>query len=441
MTLLGAALTLFFCLLVMALDRRGAVLAIIATVCYLTQGQELNVGLHFTSMRLVLLAGMLRVIVRGELGQVRFNRIDGALVIYALYMAMVAILRDRTSAQISYQVGFIYNAFMSYFVIRALLTNEDDLRGVLNGLPWLIAPLALLMVREVQTGSSPFAMFGGLNLESMVRDGQVRASGPFRTPITAGSFGATFAVMYCVEIFRRGLRFIDVTGLAVSLVIVVCAHSSGPLMGLALGIGCLALWPFRSHTKLMRRGLVFGTIGLHLVMKAPVWFLFGRVSDLIGGGGYHRAYLIDTFIRHFSDWWLMGTSDTSDWLATKLVIDEQADITNRFVADGVTGGLIALLLSIFLLTRCFQALGGAMRELGEEDVQREKLLWGMGCTLTATIGILISVTYFDQMHVIWYFLLAGICACAFGEYHRVSEESGEELEEAPAMGNARWSAS
>lgn len=438
MTFLGFALTLVFCLLVMTLSRRGAVLAIIATVCYLTQGQELNIGLHFTSMRLVLLAAMLRVMMRGELMQMKFNRVDGALVIYVLYMTMVAILRDRTSAQISYQVGFIYNAFMSYFVIRALLTSEEDLRGVLNGLPWLMTPLAMLMVREVQSGSSPFAVFGGLSLESMVRDGQVRASGAFRTPITAGSFGATFAVMYCVELFRRGLRFLGVVGLVSSLVVILCAHSSGPLMGLAVGLGCLALWPFRAHTRFMRRGLLFGMVGLHLVMKAPVWFLFGRISDLIGGGGYHRAYLIDTFIRHFSDWWLVGTNDTSDWLATKLVIDEQADITNRFVADGVTGGLIALILSIILLTRCFQAIGGAMRELGEEDVPREKLLWGMGCTLTATIAILFSVTYFDQMHVIWYFLLAGVCACAFGEYHRVNDESEEELGEAPAVENARW---
>src|SRR5262249_11561667 len=37
-----------------------------------------------------------------------------------------------------------------------------------------------------------------------------------------------------------------------------------------------------------------------------------------------------------------------------------------------------------------------------------RLLWGLGSTLVGSIGILFSVTYFDQMHVVWYFLLACI---------------------------------
>ena len=44
-----------------------------------------------------------------------------------------------------------------------------------------------------------------------------------------------------------------------------------------------------------------------LVMKAPVWaILIARVSDLVGGGGWHRAFIIDVCIKNFGTWWLIG---------------------------------------------------------------------------------------------------------------------------------------
>jgi hypothetical protein len=48
-------------------------------------------------------------------------------------------------------------------------------------------------------------------------------------------------------------------------------------------------------------------------MKAPVWFLIARIDLAGGSSGYHRAMLIDTFLRHFGDWWLLGTKDAFSW--------------------------------------------------------------------------------------------------------------------------------
>jgi len=57
MTPLGLIITLSLAAPVLFLSRRIAALAMIAAVCYMTQGQVLNVfGLHFTSVRIILLA-------------------------------------------------------------------------------------------------------------------------------------------------------------------------------------------------------------------------------------------------------------------------------------------------------------------------------------------------------------------------------------------------
>jgi hypothetical protein len=254
----------------------------------------------------------------------------------------------------------------------------------------------------------------------------VRAQAAFRSPITAGAFGATFAMLFASFLFARGFRYATLLGLVASIVITICARSSGPILGLALGLLSLTCWRFRLYTRNIRWGIVVGLVGLHLVMKSPVWFLMGRLSDVVGGGGYHRAELIDQFVNKASSWWIMGTSDTSAWMPTELTFGG-ADLTNQFVSDGVNAGIIGLVLSVLVLVRCFQLLGNAILDVRGQEVNWERLLWGLGATLVCSIGILFSVTYFDQMDVIWYFLLACIASIADAIRHAIQSDSARRL--------------
>jgi hypothetical protein len=405
---LGAAITTVLCLIVIGGSSRWAAAAILFGVCYITQGQQINFGLHFTAIRLVLLAGLIRVMVRGEFKRMPFVALDKTLVAYAFVLAIVPIIRSHTMDEVVYQSGFLYNVFLSYFVFRSLLNQERGIEKVLILLAYIVAPFALLVVQESANGHNVFSVFGGVAELSMVRDGNVRSQGSFRQPITAGSFGATCALLFAGLLFgRTSRRWPVILGLLASLAIVISAHSSGPFLGLMLGFVALACWPFRRHTRKIRWGILLTLIGLHLVMKAPVWFLLGRISDLVGGGGYHRAYLIDRFINEVRSWWLLGTTGTADWMATQLE-GGGADLTNQFVSDGVNAGFLGLIFSIMLVVRCFQSLAKARQEIATSDPDKERLLWSLGATLVGSIAILFSVTYFDQMHVVWYFFLACI---------------------------------
>lgn len=408
MTPLGLALTLSFALLVLCLPRCYAGVGVVGAVCYITEGQVLDTGMfHFTAVRIVLLAGLIRVIARGESKRLRFNRVDRMVVAYACAIAVVSTVRDGTIEQLVYQVGNLYNIFLSYLVFRCLLQEERDFRELLRVSAFAMAPLALLIVQECLTHHNLFSVYGDVPSD-MIRDGQVRSQGPFHSPITAGAFGMTFAMLYASMLFGRVRGASMVVGLVSSLVIMICAHSSGPFMGFGLGLVAFTCWRLRRHMRTIRWGIVAGLIGLQLVMKAPIWFIIERVSDLVGGGGYHRAYLIDQFINRFSSWWLLGTSDTHEWFPYHLAVNGQADITNAFVEAGVTGGLIGLILSIALMTRCFQQIGVALKKSRGNELASDRRLWGIGSTLVASIGVLVSISYFDQMEVIWYFLLASI---------------------------------
>jgi len=152
---------------------------------------------------------------------------------------------------------------------------------------------------------------------------------------------------------------------------------------------------------------------VHFTMKAPVWYLLDRVSLSAGGGhGWYRAYLIDQTIHHFGEWWLMGTHHTADWIpdAVLPMHPDMIDITNRYVREAVDGGLLALMLFIALIARCFQRVGRALRVLEDRAMGLKIAPWCLGCTLFAHCVAFISVRYFDQNVFFWYVLL-GMIAC------------------------------
>ncbi len=407
MTPLGASLAVILAMLVVALSRRGAAFAMLASACFLTEGQPLDVlGFHFTAWRFVMLAGLLRVISRGELSRVRWNKVDRIFAAYTLVIAAICVVRLGTSKELIFQLGNLYNA-CCYLVFRSLLREEFEGLRLLPGIALMLIPLCALLLLESFTGKNLYSAFGGVYEISWVRSGHVRAEGPFRNPITAGAFGATLALLFATALFARlRPRLPLLLGSVLSVLIVMCARSSGPFLGMILGFVAFACWPLRRHVRAIRWALVGGLVALQLIMKAPVWFLLDRVSGLVGGGGYHRAFLIDQFVNHFDRWWLIGTQHTSDWFAYRLPIYGTADLTNRFVADGVYGGLLGLGLSIWLVVRCFGRVGTALRANAGRHPTTERLAWGLGATLVGSVGILFSITYFDQMQLVWLYFLA-----------------------------------
>jgi hypothetical protein len=204
------------------------------------------------------------------------------------------------------------------------------------------------------------------------------------------------------------------------LVIVWSSNSGGPACAAAVGLVGWMCWKIRTNMRLVRWGIV-GTILLAaLLMKAPVWYLLARISDITGGDGYHRAYLIDVSFRHLGQWWFDGIpmSDTMDWFPYSLITG--ADITNQFISFGLNAGIGAVGLLILLLVLAYSALGRALESVRShfpESSDSEYLLWGLGVMLAVHIINWFGITYFDQFYVIWFMQLA-IISC-------VTENAGE----------------
>jgi hypothetical protein len=376
---------------------------------YMTLGQILLVaGLHFSMLRIVILCGFVRLVIRKELHQVRLNIIDKVVLVWAVSSIILHTLLVQTYDGFIYMCGFAYNWMGLYFFFRAVVRDFSDMDRTLKTLCLLMVPLAMSMIGEKITGRNLFSIFGGVPELTGVRDGRIRCVGPFRHPILAGLFGATSMPLMVSLYFRRKVP--GLIGFFTATIIVVLSASSGPVVAYVLALVALLLWPFRRNMREILWGGFAGLLILHFViMKDPVWHIIARISDVTGGTGWHRAFLIDQAINHFNEWWLLGTTHTAHWMPYALRNDPtSADITNQFIWEGINGGLIRMLLFISIIVLSYQTLGKAMRYARARMGSVEIPVWCMGCVLFAHITAFLSVSYFDQMVVFWFLLLAMI---------------------------------
>jgi hypothetical protein len=188
---------------------------------------------------------------------------------------------------------------------------------------------------------------------------------------------------------------------------------------LAIGLAVIGfgLFRYRQHMRLVRWGLLGLVVVLHLVMDKPVWHLFGRINLVSGSTGYHRYLLLDAAIHHFGEWWLVGTRSTENW-GTGLF-----DVTNQYLLEGVRGGVWALVLFFVLIGYAFARVGQLVRA-NRNHRYHAMASWALGVTLVTHCANFMAISYFGQIIMIWYLLLAVIGSLSVEAEFRVPSNVG-----------------
>jgi hypothetical protein len=395
-------------ILILVLPRKDIIIAVICFVILIPQAQQFYIGgVHLFIYRIIVLVGLIRVMCSQGHTQERrltegWNAIDTSFSLYVLIQTIAFSLQYAgDSGAIINQVGFIWDTLGGYFLMRSLIVDHEDINRVLKCVAYIFALVAVGMLIEQMYLVNLFGFIGG-QLTPEIREGSVRSVGSFRHPITAGNVAAATMPLFLFLWYRSKQWGAAALGMIAATIMVISVHSSGPLLVYAAGIIALLFWPMRGRMRLVRWAAAFSLLVLHLVMKAPVWFLIARIDLTGSSSSFHRANLIDQFIKRFSEWWLIGTPNNFSWGWLL------QDVQNQYVSVGIEGGLGALICFIAIIIYGFSIIGNAGKSIIDE--RQKRCLWVIGASLFSYMIAFLGVNLFDQSRVLWFMLLAIISA-------------------------------
>jgi hypothetical protein len=431
-----------------AVPRGWAVVPLLIGCTYMTLGQGIEIGpISLPVYRMMLLVGLLRVIAKGEGIAGGMNIVDKMMICWGIWMMFASFFHDPDRAGPVTTAGEVFNLTLIYFLVRIWCSDLEEVSRVIVVVAILLVPIAIEMAFEKATGKNLFSIFGGVPENVVIREGKLRAQGPFRHPILAGTVGATCIPLF-IGILRR-YKTAAMIGIGAGMVMVFASASSGPVMSFVFACGALICWRCKSWTPKFRLAAVMIYLLLLVVMAKPPYYLIARIDISGGSTGWHRAFLIENTFKHFSEWWLFGTDVTRHWMPLQGIAHDpnHTDITNYYIGFGVAGGLTSMLLVIGMMMVCFRWVGQLVNIFEARGSTNDFLIWCFGASLFSHAATSISVAYFDQSMLFFWLTVAVISSVhsiqAAGHAYAEEDTGGgyDDIDPAPeqvAAANAEW---
>ncbi len=394
--------------LILVLPRGKAITPFLLAFFTIPIGEVVVLGpFHFTALRILILTALARRVTfpRRDKYPGGFNAIDWVVILWSISAVIALFLEFPGTAAVIQGLGDLVDTLGGYLAVRFLISDGEAIQRTIKAFAAICAILGVCMINEQISRINVFGLLGGIALQVTVRNGTIR-SGASLGCIYAGAFSGVLIPLFLWLWTGGKSRMAAFFGLFGAIAMVITSHSSTSSLALLGSVVGLAFWPLRKQMRLVRWALSFTLIALHLVMKAPVWALIARIDLTGSSSGDHRYMLVDMTIRHFSDWWLIGTNAYQYWGW------DSWDLCNQFVAVAVTGGLLTLIFYTAIFSRGFGVIGKT-RKLVDGERQQEWLLWCFGSALFATVVAQFGINYMAQLIVGFFPLVACISVIAF----------------------------
>jgi hypothetical protein len=421
-------------LLIFALPRKYVIAPLLFGLILTPAGQSVFMGgAHFYVTRILILAGWLKLFASKASGSKVWDEhpsLDKVFLFWAIIRAFSFMMRHPESGAFVNQLGFFIDDVGGFFLIRALIRDREDIDRVIRVFCGVAVILAGAMLYEEIKDVNLFGIIGNAPVIDELRNGYVRAQGPFEHALLAGTFAATLLPLF-FWLWKSGRsKKVGIAGMVAVTVIPFTTQCSTPILAYGAALFALCFWPFHKQMRLVRWGIVAAIVGLQLVMKSNVWWIIQHMDVVGGSSGWHRAELINDFVTHFFDWWLIGTSANASWGHMTW------DLCNQYVAEGEVGGLATFIAFISMICICFKWAGNS-RKAAAGNRKEEWFFWILGAALFSHVIAYFGISYFDQTRYSWFALLAIITAATY-PVRRVEPARQEEPSVAAPIVQRPW---
>ncbi|MFZ0277478.1 MAG: hypothetical protein WA254_06820 [Candidatus Sulfotelmatobacter sp.] len=414
---LVAAGVLIAIVLILVLPRNKAITPFLLAFFTIPLGQVLVLGgVHLMMQQILILTVLVRMFAFPGSKQRfagGFNPLDGVVVLWALSAFVIFSLRWMEMQAIIKSLGDLVGSLGGYLAVRFLIPERAAFRRTLKALAAICIIQGAFMLSEQLTRQNALGFLGALSPE--IRDGHVRSQGGLGN-LYAGALAGVSVPLFLWLWTEKRSRMAACAGLAGATAIVFATYASTSWTTYGASLLALGFWPLRQRMRLIRWGIVGILVGLHLVMHGPVWSLIEKIDLTGGSSSFHRYMLVDNCIRHFGDWWLLGSKNYGDWGFVMF------DVCNQFILTALRGGLVSLVIYVAIYKRCFGSIGKARKRVAG-DRKQEWFLWCLGSALFATVVSSFGIYYIIYLLVFLFCLVAGTSVATF--------ESGRGRSEAP----------
>ena len=111
------------------------------------------------------------------------------------------------------QFGYLWDYLGAFFLLRFLIRDDKDVERAIRVFALIAVVVAAGMLYERLHDVNVFGLLGGVRVEPELRNGQVRAQGPFEHALLAGAFGAILLPLFFWLWRRRRYRITAVAGM------------------------------------------------------------------------------------------------------------------------------------------------------------------------------------------------------------------------------------
>ena len=387
----------FLAIVTFIIPARYFLVPFILTACFIPTDQRIIIaGLDFTVLRILVVAGVLRILVRGERKGINWNVFDKLLVGWAVCGAVVYVFQWGDTRALVNRCGYLFDAIGLYWLFRQKVRNWDDMKSAVKLLALSVLLLAPLVALEWSTGSNPFEVLG--KVTTITRGERYRCQAAFPHAIMLGLFWATLVPLFISLAKTERQKYLYWAAISAAVFIICATTSSTPIVVMLQVLLLAGLFRYRIYGRAMVYCICGMVFALHMVMNNPVWHLVTYFNVVGGSTGWHRFILIDKAIENFNQWALAGMRDTSGW-GWGL-----GDITNQYILEGVEGGVITLILFVILLIMAVKTVG--KYSLHSLPVKQQWFAWCLCVSVLGHCFSFIGVSYFGQILMLLYLTFA-----------------------------------